>query len=398
MDEGSDKWVLQALDREGKLVSLVSYTREEIDLLRKREQFFCPECRELLIVRAGLRVTPHFAHYKTSNCTLSLQGESEEHEKAKRNIYLWLNSQHIDAELERYLSKLHQRPDIFFSYQQKIFAIEFQYSLTDLISMKKRNEGYITNGIIPIWFIDERLLKRTSRFTFQVNEWSLKLMHQFSPTLPFTLYSYSPNKNKLTIVTDIHLVNRRRAIANFIERKLEQLTFREIFSNERLKKKILFKIWQNEKRKFRLSAYRIYGKELKWRKWLYEKRLYIDYLPSIVYLPTPTQHFFNVPLYYWQSYFVIDFFHPIPIGRRFTTFQVKRFLNRYLYDDHEYPLLPYHKYPFLPYLQLLEKLKYVKKIDEHTFMKIREVKFFDHIEKASNGDDALLRYFMYNHT
>lgn len=390
--------MFQALNKNGELVTLASLTKEEIEQIRKQEQFFCPECHDLVIVRAGPHVTPHFAHYHTSHCTFSTNGETDDHRNAKLLLYQWLRDQQINAKLEFFIPEINQRPDIFFSYKQKLFVFEFQYSLTDLTSIQKRNEGYRKNGIIPIWFLDIRLLKSLSTNVLQLNDWTLQFMHQFSHQLPTTLYFYDVNNNCLTTITDIHLINRRRAIASFTEKKLSQLTFRKIFSNKRLDKQALFKVWHKEKRNFRLAAYQVYGKELKWRKWLYQRRQFIDYLPSIIHLPIPNQHFFNVPPWYWQSHFIIDFLDPIPIGQNISLTQMKRFLSPFLYKKNEYPLLPQNDFPFIPYLQLLNDLNYVERVDNETFMKKRKIQFYHHIEKAIIGDDELLLYFMYNHT
>ena len=389
--------MLQAKNRKGELVTLLSFTTAEIEQLRQRERFFCPECNELVIVRAGPRVIPHFAHYRTSNCALSLKGESAYHQKAKQILYQWLKEQLIDVKLEKFLPDINQRPDLFFSYKKRTFAIEFQSSLTDQMTILKRNEGYLKKQIIPIWLLGKPLLKRTSNDTIQVNDWTLLFVQQFSSKLPTTLYYFSPIERMLTTVTDLHLINRRKAIATMTEQNLFHLSFPKIFSTKKITRKILFTRWQKEKRKFRLAAYHVYGKELKWRKWLYHKRLYIDNLPSVIHLPIPTQHYFKVPPWNWQSRFIIEFLHPLSVGRSFSLKEIQHFLRPYLYRN-EFPLLPHDDFPFIPYLHLLSEVNYIKRVDDNTYMKSREIKFYDHIEKAIDGDDALLRYFMYNRT
>lgn len=389
--------MLQAKNSAGKLVTLANLPKQHIEHLRKFETFYCPACNHPLIIRAGKSVIPHFAHQRKSTCTLSSNGESADHQSAKLHLLQWLRNQQIDAQLEVYLPTIKQRPDILVAYRGRTFAIEYQHTVTNQKIVRQRSEGYQTLNIIPIWLLGANFFKRTSSISFQVTDWTLQFLHQFSDELPTMQYYFSPNQQQILIVHDLYLVNRRRAYANFSFQSLKRLTFKEMFDQEKLSQKQLILQWRREKRNFRLSPEKPFGKELKWRRWLYEQGYDKEQLPSIVHLPITTQHYFNVPPWNWQSRFIIGFLHKLQIGQTFTLQSVHRFLRHFLYQKTDYPLIKAVKSPVLPYLQLLANLHYVKQMDENLFMKHREVIFYDHVEQALAGDDELLRYIMYNH-
>ena len=95
--------VLRAITKKGCSVTLAKLTKKQIDILRTKENFYCPECKQSVIVRAGPKVIPHFAHRKGSNCSIQ-GGEGAYHQKGKLLLYDWFINQGIPAEL-RFLSR-----------------------------------------------------------------------------------------------------------------------------------------------------------------------------------------------------------------------------------------------------------------------------------------------------
>lgn len=57
---------------------------EEVEL--SGGPFYCPACREQLILKKGRKVVAHCAHWPDADCEYTNEGESEEHRLAKREI------------------------------------------------------------------------------------------------------------------------------------------------------------------------------------------------------------------------------------------------------------------------------------------------------------------------
>ncbi|GAE93574.1 competence protein CoiA [Gracilibacillus boraciitolerans JCM 21714] len=115
--------MLQAFNQHGELVPIWKMTRQEIEQ-RYKESFYCPSCREQVIIKAGIKNTPHFAHQQKSECVQT--GEGSYHENGKKDMFNWLQSQGYHVKLEYYHPQINQRSDIFLQLGKKQIAIEYQ--------------------------------------------------------------------------------------------------------------------------------------------------------------------------------------------------------------------------------------------------------------------------------
>lgn len=116
--------------------------------LREKEVFFCPECKEKLILKIGLQKIPHFAHYRVTNCS-RYENESGYHLAGKERIYLWLKEMGLCPELEPYDDSIRKRPDISFIYQGIKVAVEFQCSNIPE-SLIKKDKRLSTKSILSL--------------------------------------------------------------------------------------------------------------------------------------------------------------------------------------------------------------------------------------------------------
>ncbi len=64
--------MLKAIDENEKSFILASFTRKEIEKI-KGNQFYCPTCKEKVIIKAGTKMIAHFAHVNQHDC--AQQGE-----------------------------------------------------------------------------------------------------------------------------------------------------------------------------------------------------------------------------------------------------------------------------------------------------------------------------------
>ena len=145
--------MLVAMDEQGQsLILTKSLTKAALQQLRVTN-FYCPQCKERLILKAGAIKIPHFAHTAHSNCDASFaEGESYPHLLGKQQLFEHFRDKQYDVQLETYLHELQQRPDLFIRTKH-IYALEFQCSRIPNELIEKRTNGYKKFGIIPVWLL-----------------------------------------------------------------------------------------------------------------------------------------------------------------------------------------------------------------------------------------------------
>lgn len=129
-------------------------SRDELQLLKKQQQFFCPQCNESLQLKIGQIRIPHFAHFHNSECdNLFSERESEAHLLGKQQLYELFEKLQLSPILEPFLPQIQQRPDILIEHQNRLFAIEFQCSPLATELFIARTKGYKEVNITPIWIV-----------------------------------------------------------------------------------------------------------------------------------------------------------------------------------------------------------------------------------------------------
>ncbi|MBS4770287.1 hypothetical protein KG090_03760 [Carnobacteriaceae bacterium zg-ZUI240] len=122
-----------------------------IDHANKNEQYFCPDCLSVLMIKRGKKYRAHFAHCKQCAQQSFSEGETVEHVNGKQFLYDALKEVGCDVALESYIPHLKQRPDLLVTYRQRKIAIEFQCSKISVQDIALRTEGYKRIGIDVIW-------------------------------------------------------------------------------------------------------------------------------------------------------------------------------------------------------------------------------------------------------
>lgn len=88
-------------------------TAEQAEKEKNRKAVYCcPGCREAVFLKKGSYIQAHFAHYAQHQCAVFSEGETAEHLIGKKNLYDWFKAQSIPCQMEAYLPKLQQRPDL----------------------------------------------------------------------------------------------------------------------------------------------------------------------------------------------------------------------------------------------------------------------------------------------
>lgn len=382
--------MLQARSNEGLMILLSALTRKEIENARRHQHFFCPICKEPVIIKAGTKIVPHFAHRSKTICPAS-GGEGPYHEKGKLILYQWLKSQYPEVMLEPYLTDINQIPDIYLILKGRKIAIEFQCAKIDIQSIQLRNQGYKKKGIIPIWILGANQFRRLGKHHLQVNSFVQQFIHQFSTDYPRTLYYFCPDTLQTATFHHIYFTRNNVAFGTLTFQKIFQTTFHNLFSVQRFPSTTIYDLWKKEKKKFRLTRRPHWSRrERHWHQWLYLKRTSIEHLPSIVYLPISTQYLMNIPLWEWQSRLTIDFLQPIVNGERFSIKTCEHRLRPYLNSPFDFPLIQSQQNPIEEYIHLLEQLKIIKRISSHEYIKTKAIHFHTHIDHALSEDMSLL--------
>lgn len=379
--------MLRAKMSNGDLITLAQLSRKKIEQLRKNAQFFCPDCNERVIMKAGKKVIPHFAHRHPSHCSYYTKGESLYHEKGKLLLYEWLATQQLQVKLEHYIKEIKQRPDVFVSLNNRQIAFEFQCANMSASIVRNRVLGYQQINIVPIWIIGANRFKRITNHLFRICTEIIQYFHQFSPTYPITSYFFCPDRRQIAILHDIHVLDYRTAFGKVTFHDLNQLILTDLFQYETLSTMQRWNIWKNKQHHFRLHVRsRAYGQAHEWRTWLYNRGIYIDQLPSIINIPISSQLRMKVPLYNWQSRFIIDFLQPLPIGDTFHLYDALSFMKPFILHERYFPLLPHLPNPIKAYLSVFTSLNKLKQISTNTFQKIKDCTIYDTIEEAVTGD------------
>lgn len=386
--------MLSAQLKSGKLITLALLQKDEIEAMRQTT-FYCPVCQTEVIVRAGPKVIPHFAHRSVVKC-VARGGEGAYHETGKLLLYQWLKNQGLTVHLEHYLEEIKQRADLFLQIGKKQVAIEFQCVSLSTKEIMKRNEGYHRLHIRPIWILGAKLFKRKANNVLVIPPYQQSFIHQFSKTNTTFLFYFCPNSQLFNVIYRPYFHKRNEAVVLQRFLKMDNINFLQLFDDPYVNKAYLYKVWQREKQRFRLRTGQTYGRERKWQYWLYGKGLTRQALPSIIHIPIQSQWKMKVPLWQWQSYFVLEFLKELPLHDLFSYWDAEAFIAHFMYEEALFPLAQGENNPLREYLQILCEVKILLAHENDQYEKLEEIEYFQHIEEAVKGDDELLRKFMYN--
>jgi competence protein CoiA len=118
--------------------------------LKDQAPFLCPECKEKVILRKGIKRIHHFAHKPPVTCQYGT-GETEAHRLCKISIYEHLVKKPNvrNPALERYMKTV--RPDVSARISDVPVAIEVQISNLPIDTVVHRTQEYTRRGIYILW-------------------------------------------------------------------------------------------------------------------------------------------------------------------------------------------------------------------------------------------------------
>ena len=361
-----------AKTHQGECFSVADYhNKDSLRNIRKKESFYCPECKEEVILKIGMKKMPHFAHKKGTACLEGYERESEYHLTGKLKLYEWLQNQGLAPVLEQYHHAIAQRPDISFVHEGIHYVIEYQCSIIPEELFIKRTRNYFKANITPIWIIAGKNIRRQgarraklSRFDYlflrngRFNQWILP--------------AYCPKTNNLIILNEIIPITIQKIITPFTITSLSNAKLSDLISPP----VSLFnplREWQTEIRKWKNTVSLYSTPQDKLLKQLYSHSLIPNLLPPYIGLPVPSAPYIETPPVQWQSYLFIDVLmkqEKISLNEILSSFR-RRIRNQdillrsVLSAQHQNIELAVKEY-----IELLVKLNFLKKITNNHYIRV----------------------------
>ncbi len=186
-----------ALDQQGTVINLAKKIPRQRLMELKQSSFYCPQCRQRVMLKAGTMKIPHFAHRPSSSCRSFSENESERHLKGKADLYRWL-SRFGEAQLEAFLPEICQRPDLL--AKGKV-AVEFQCSSISSDVFSARTQGYQRHQYVPFWIYGGAPVVRYGEF-FRFTAFQ-RLFFQYTPAFGFWFLAYCPKREEFTFYSHL---------------------------------------------------------------------------------------------------------------------------------------------------------------------------------------------------
>lgn len=394
-------YLLTALNKDGKLITLFDDRQDRIFHLRKHEKFFCPACKEPLILKAGQVRIPHFSHQRHSQCThTSSEPESPRHLKGKMDLFEWCRTKQLKASLEHYLPEIRQRADLLVKYKGRQFAVEFQCTPISVQAVEKRTNNYLSMGITPIWIVGGLpFLKRRSGELFELTEyyWSLTMRKSEQVMLP----GYEPENGMASLLTNITPFSSRKVSSQLQQRSLSDVKLPQsgltAICDFPLEK------WMHEKRNWVQHKVR-YGNLVQDRflQAVYEYGSNPFLLSPLIGLPVHYMECFISHPSEWQFFIWTDCLSKLKLNKQISLKYVNfKMRERIAKRDLICRVLPLHgenewEKAVGHYFQLLEELFYFQKAGKDLYRMVRLFPWPENVEKAEMEERNIFDILMKN--
>lgn len=395
--------MLVATTSDGKFLSLHHHNleREKLDRLRKENQFFCPACREEVILKLGEKQTWHFAHKRKLKCHDELEGETAYHINGKKLLYDWLVKQHLNVMLEPYLQEIKQRPDLLVTINKKRFAIEYQCSKINPQLFEKRTIIYQKNNFTPIWILGGKQLNQVKSNVFNLNNfhWLFCYNNLDLKVDQPQLLSFCPEINKFIHLENILALSASRSVCTTTFFSPHHFSFSNIFQKNENQRKI--NTWFYVKMNWR-NVYQHMNDAQKFiRDFYVRKGIPSQLFPAEAGVPTSLHYFIETPTYVWQSYIIEMFISNKRIGEKIhinlITRAIKTLIRKGIFKVRKLPLMQTNnvqlELAINYYLQFLCDLNVLLTYNEQVFIKKNEVKVIKTIEEAIIVDKIIENKF-----
>lgn len=389
-------FLLLAITETGRTISLVEkWEKQELLNITENEGMLCPACKEKVQLKTGNKRIWHFAHISKKNCETQLENESEYHLKGKIQLFDWLRNQGINVEMEKYLPKIKQRSDLFVTWKDQHYALEFQCSTIESTVLLKRTKAYLRENITPIWILGGNRLKRSSENILKLTAFDL-LMTNSSHSKTLTLIYYCPATRQFSIVSSLTPFSPINFLASVDFFLPTRICFSEIINTGRVYKIPSDPIWLSMKRRWRTNSYLFADDSFK--RIFYGNGLPLSLVPSEAGIPVESMIWIRTEPIIWQGWILLKFIIPLKVGADlsfqeiFQSFKAK--VQQGFFALRQLPFLNDSHYSFaiMDYLQQLEKLGVIERDfrERSSFRKIAELTVPKNVEEACRLDKMVL--------
>lgn len=320
-----------AISKEGKVIQLDRKTSElRLKQLKLEAPFFCPECEEALILKAGSKRIPHFSHKRKSDCFESYERETRKHLEGKQLLYEWLTNQGLRPDMESYYHEIRQRADLGFTLHNIKNAIEYQCSIIPEELLLKRNQCYIQAGIRPLWILSDDHYHRKGSQKLSLSSFQylfLQINASGQTVIPF----FSPQTNTFLLIHHLMPLTPKSALGKLSFRSLSNVPIHQMLrgSNE----PIHFSRWQTEIRRMKTYANIPFGLFPRtFLDELYQSSIYPASLPPEIGIPVKNAYYIATSPIQWQTYLYLDVFRfrkAFSLHEIYNSFK-KRCLNQHI--------------------------------------------------------------------
>lgn len=277
---------------------------DELQRLKKQQSFFCPQCKEQLLLKAGHIKIPHFAHQKNRACdSLFSEGESTAHLLGKQHLFHLFTNLQLHPVLEPYLPELHQRPDLLITFKERQYAVEFQCSPIAQPSFQLRTNGYVNANITPIWILHTpEKFKNSGIVKISINHTNAQFIQQYKKQR--FLITYDVTGKIFYYISNLIHIHKMQYFAVVKPLPLSQQRFPLLVPEKILKPHfyLLLKTFRNYREQYIHPRLLLSKKGVNDRffRAIYELKLTMTKLPIFLGIPVYNTHAFNIFCIEWQ--------------------------------------------------------------------------------------------------
>lgn len=214
-----------------------THTREELQLLKANQDFYCPACKEKVVLKVGQIKIPHFSHTSHSECAGISEPESLLHLQGKRMLHQFFSNRHLPIEIEKYMPLIRQRTDLLVNHQT---AVEFQCSPLSVDQLIKRTDHYQSLELDTIWIKGTKEVLKEGIQVFRLKAYEQAMLQKKGNN--YYLLFFLPEKNCFFYFSNLLFVSGNRWIGKGKYLSADQQSF-PFATPKRLTKEEFQKAW-----------------------------------------------------------------------------------------------------------------------------------------------------------
>ncbi|MFE8700389.1 competence protein CoiA [Cytobacillus sp. FJAT-54145] len=371
--------MLTAKTDNGQTISLGDIIVNKQSLLPLRGRlFYCPQCSNKVILKAGPKKVAHFAHEKGADCTDYYERETEYHLLGKLRLFEWLKNKGLSPELEPYFSHIRQRADISFVYNKKTYCIEFQCSPIPEELFIKRTTNYLKNSLIPIWILGGKNIKRSNNHRATLSSFDYLFLRK-NANQNWFIPAFCPNSNQLIILNNLYPFSIRHATSAFSITPITKMNLEDLL-NPPIITRCNYVDWLSAIQRYKTSLItnsRAFSNPFLLE--LYHRSLSPQLLPPYIGFPLKNHIAIETPPFIWQTYLIIDNLVSLEVGEvinfQHVYLSLLKRINKNEVRVRRLPLIKENTLPFLlkDYLILLSKWNIIRQLDNNHFILVSAI-------------------------